>query len=354
MIKTIEIKNFRCFKDLYLRDLKRFNIMVGESGSGKTALLEAIFLAGSANPEQWMRLRQWRGSSSQVRLSGTRASYESLFRDIFYNFEKRRPARIEFSDHYGKVRSLKISYPSQDKYSSRALSESPDGLVDENSTTYEPIVFAWKSKGKEQKARIDLKDGKLQFKGFNSVYPAWFSSPLINEAQNLAQLYSELSLRNKTTSLLAAINNLYPELQDIGVESIAGDLALCASSPNLREKIPVGTISSGITRFLTIMIAIASNPGGALLIDEFEVGFYFATLPKALDAILTFCEELDVQIIGSTHSFEFLQMLVPLMKKREGGQDDFCFLRSQRQGAACTIKPLQNFASAVESEFEVR
>jgi len=353
MIKTLEIKNFRCFKDLYLRDLKRFNIIVGESGSGKTALLEAIFLSSSANPEIWMRIRQWRGSSSAFRLSGTRASYESLFRDIFYNFEKRRPVRIEFSDYSGKVRSLKISYPGLDKYYAGGASELPE-LSDESSYTFEPIVFAWRSKGKEQKARVDVKDGKIQFRGFNSIYPAWFSSPLINEAQNVAQLFSELSIRNKSTSLLAAIKNLYPDLQNIGVESIAGDLSLCASSPTLRERIPIGTISSGITRFLTLMLSIASNPGGVLLIDEFEVGFYYATLPRALDSILSFCDEHNVQIIASTHSFEFLQTLVPLMQKRKGGQDDFCFLRSQRQGASCTMKLLENVPAAIESAFEVR
>ena len=86
MIKSLEIKNFRCFKDLYLRELKRFNIVVGEGGSGKTSLLEAIFLVAGASPEVWMRLRQWRGFSPTFRLSGTRDSYESLFRDIFHYY----------------------------------------------------------------------------------------------------------------------------------------------------------------------------------------------------------------------------------------------------------------------------
>jgi predicted ATPase len=354
MIKTLEIKNFRCFKDLYLREFKRFNLIVGDSGSGKTALLEAIFLAGAANPEIWMRLRQWRGASAAFRLTGTRASYESLFRDIFHNFEKRRPVRIEFSDYKTQLRSLKISYPSQDKYSTRMISEFPNGVSDENTTTFEPIVFAWKSKGKEQKARVDLKEGKMLFKGFNSIYPVWFSSPLINEAQLIAQLFSELSLKNKVGPLLAAIKELYPELQDIGIESIAGDLALCASTPSLREKIPIGTISSGITRFLSLMLAIASNPGGVLLIDEFEVGFYYATLPKLLDAILNFCEQNDVQIIASTHSYEFMQALVPLIKKREKTDNEFCFLRAVRAGSASTIKILEDAPSAIESVFEVR
>jgi len=353
MIKTLEIKNFRCFKELYLRELKRFNIVVGEGGSGKTALLEAIFLSGAASPEVWMRLRQWRGSGSTFQLSGTRASYESLFRDIFYNFEKRRPAKVEFTDYEGKVRSLKISYPSQEKYSLKSIGDRP-GTADENIFTIEPIVFAWKSKGKEQKARVDVKDGKVNFRGFNNVYPVWFSSPLINEGQLVARGFSELSLMKKSEPLQRAIRELYPDIVDISVESIAGDLAVCASVTTLKEKIPIGVVSSGMTRFVAIMVAIASSPGGVVLLDEFEVGFYYETLPKVLRAILAFCEEQDVQIFASTHSYEFMQTLVSLIKEREEAEEDFNFLRAERQGPICTMKVLEDFAAAIESKFEVR
>ncbi|MGA9569230.1 MAG: AAA family ATPase [Candidatus Acidiferrales bacterium] len=354
MIKSLELTNFRCFKELYIREFKRFNIVVGESGSGKTALLESVFLTAAASPEVWMRLRQWRGSGNTLRLTGTRASYESMFRDIFYNFEKRKPAKVEFSDYEGKVRSLKVSYPSEDKRSSRQpMSQVATGL-DENSFTVEPIVFAWKASGKEQKTRVDIKDGKLNFRGFSNVYPVWFSSPLVNEAQIVAQAFSEVSLRKKSDSLIRAVKALYPEILDIGVESIAGDLALCASLSSLPEKIPVGTMSSGITRFLTLMVAIASNPNGVLLIDEFEVGFYYATLQKLLNTIVSFCEENNVQIIATTHSYEFMQTLLPLMKPRDGTDNEFRFFRAERQESSCSMKVLEDFPSAIESAFEVR
>lgn len=57
MISSLDISNFRGFKQLHLDGLRRFNIIVGESGSGKTALLESIFLVGAANPTVWLKLR---------------------------------------------------------------------------------------------------------------------------------------------------------------------------------------------------------------------------------------------------------------------------------------------------------
>jgi predicted ATPase len=355
MIRTLSLKNFRCFENLYLRELKRFNVIVGQGGSGKTALLEAIFLLSAASPEVWMRLRQWRGSSPQFRLTGTRSSYESLFRDIFYNFDKHKPVKMELVDSNDRRRSLSISYPRLEiMVRSAKVRTEPTPVSEENAYLVEPIEFEWRSKSRIQKARVEIKDGILQFRGGNNVYPVWFSSPVINEASLIAQSFSDLSIRKKADTLVNAVKKLYPDVLDLSVESIAGDLALCMSSASTSEKLPVGVMSSGMTRFLSIMIAIANNPNGVLLIDEMEVGFYYKTLPMVLSSIFSFCEEHNVQIFASTHSYEFMQALVPFMKEREGTDDAFLLLRAEKKGPDSSIKPLENPAAAIASNFEVR
>src|ERR1700677_3534620 len=350
MIKSLEVKNFRCYKNLYLRDLKHFNIVVGEGGSGKTSLLEAIFLVAGASPEVWMRLRQWRGFSPIFRLSGTRDSYESLFRDIFHNFEKHKPASIRMVEYNDRARTLRIFYPKQDGYSPGGKNSND---AQENPFFLEPITFGWTTKGKEQRSRVDVKDGLLRFSGFNNVYPVWFTSPAINEGLTVATLFSELSLKKKATNLVNAIRTLYPNVQDVSVESIAGELALCVSIDDVPEKLPIGTISSGLTHFLSIMVAIFTNPFGVLLIDEFEVGFYYANLEKVLEVIFSFCQEHNVQVIASTHSYEFLRTLLPIMKQRQGTEYEFALLRTQRTGSESAIKELGDPSAAVESNFEV-
>jgi hypothetical protein len=345
MIKSLEIRNFRCFKDLYLRDLKRFNIVVGEGGSGKTSLLEAIFLVAGASPEVWMRLRQWRGFSPIFRFSGTRGSYESLFRDIFHNFDKHKPANITLTDSDGRIRSLRIAYPDQDKRANRDS---------ENAYLIEPIAFEWTSKGKVQRAKVEIKDSILKFVGFNNVYPVWFTSPAINEGLSVAQLFSELSLKKKEYPLITAVRSLYPYVQDLSVESIAGELALCVSVESIPEKLPIGTISSGLTHFLSILVAIATNASGVILIDEIEVGLYYAHLEKSLSIIFSFCQEYEVQLIASTHSYEFLKTLLPIMQEREDKESEFSLLRAQRVGSESSVTALGNPSAAIESNFEVR
>src|SRR2546427_4923703 len=83
MLKSFNIQNFRCFRNVSLDGLKRFNTIVGDNGSGKTSLLEAMFLVASASPGVWLKLRFWRGAGQTIRLTGTKTSYESLFRDLF-------------------------------------------------------------------------------------------------------------------------------------------------------------------------------------------------------------------------------------------------------------------------------
>jgi len=352
MINFIEVENFRCFRELRLTGLKQFNVVVGDSGSGKTALLEAIFLLSGASPEVWMRLRQWRGSGSLIRLTGTRASYESLFRDIFFDFDKSRGANFRLVGDRGVARSLKIHYPNQERL---ALHVKADASAPaENAFLIDPIVFHWKTKGKEMKAKVETKEGVIKYSGFNTVYPAWYSSPVVNDAAMIAPMFSELSLKKKAASLIRAVSALFPYVEDVTLESIAGEPTLCVSMESVSEKVPIGNISSGLNKFLSIMTAIAANEGGVLLIDEFEVGFYYSTLPKLLESIIAFCEEHRTQIFATTHSYEFLQALLPIMKAREDTEHAFALLRSQKQKKEATLRVLQNPAAAIASNFEVR
>src|ERR1700679_3769758 len=61
MVTSVEIKNFRGFKDFAIEGLAPINVIVGDNASGKTAFLEAIYLAVSGNAQQPFVIKQWRG-----------------------------------------------------------------------------------------------------------------------------------------------------------------------------------------------------------------------------------------------------------------------------------------------------
>ena len=89
MIESVAIRNFRCFKDLTLHDLKRITLIVGENNSGKTSLLEALFLLlGARNPDISLRLNAWRGIQQYA------SNWEETWGWLFYG--KQMAAAIDF------------------------------------------------------------------------------------------------------------------------------------------------------------------------------------------------------------------------------------------------------------------
>ena len=201
MIEQIHIKNFRCFKELELGSLKRFNVLVGESGSGKTAFLESILMAAAANPEAYLRLRTWRGLG-EIRLTGMRRSYESMFREIFFGFDKREGASIRLRDSRSGQRSASINYRSDVQYSLPLKGGKTSAMA------IDPLLFRWKVGDKVHDGSISIEDGKLNFVGFSDVYPIWLVSPAAPD--NLAENFSELSKRQEHKQILEAIRGVFP------------------------------------------------------------------------------------------------------------------------------------------------
>ncbi len=53
----------------------------------------------------------------------------------------------------------------------------------------------------------------------------------------------------------------------------------------------LGMLSSGMNKYLSLLISIAATPGGVLLIDEIEAGLYYNTMPMMLKSICDFADQ---------------------------------------------------------------
>jgi predicted ATP-dependent endonuclease of OLD family len=63
ILNSLEIRNFRAFRDLKIEHLGRVNLLVGKNNVGKTSLLEAIHLYASRASTPtfiWEIMRTWR------------------------------------------------------------------------------------------------------------------------------------------------------------------------------------------------------------------------------------------------------------------------------------------------------
>ena len=360
MITSCEIHNFRCFKHLNLKGLQRFTFVVGASGTGKTAFLEGIFLTGGSSAEIAFRIRRFRGlGEGAIELSGTRYSFESIFGDMFHNFDKDAGFSIRFNDTRRGWRSVEAGFDRDKNTIELPLGK---GAKLENMFLSTPLNFKWENPQRVMNSRVEVKNGELRMEATHDVFPLIFVSPRTSSAKYDAQRFSELSTQNKSEAAVKAMQKIFPEIRAITLENTAGELVLHAQVDGVKDKLPVVALSSGLNKYLSIILSILTNPQGTLLVDEIENGFYYANLAVILDGIFDLCDEQEVQLIASTHSYEFLQALVKAMELRGNEGKGFSCVRFERDGATLSLAKQPSVVviegsrmkSVIENNFEIR
>lgn len=350
MIESLAIKNFRCYKKIELSGLKRINVIVGRNSSGKTVLLESLFLAAGGSPEIALRLRLWRGLGREAQISIDRQSYESLWKDLFFSLDQNKAISIDIKGSPANTRSLTIAYKDQ---STLTL---PLGKREIETFVIVPIVFEWRdSRGQVSSVEVKITKEGLNIGGIGETVPiAFFSSTIaaLNPSENAAR-FSDLSKQNKEQPLIESLKREFPYIEGLSVEINAGVPTIYASIKAFPEKIPLGLISSGVNKLLSLLVAIASYPQGVILIDEIENGFYHERLASIWTVLLRLCKRNDTQIFATTHSVECLRAALPSIR---GNESEFCLIRTEKENGECAAKVFSSreFESAIEQEIEVR
>jgi len=126
-----------------------------------------------------------------------------------------------------------------------------------------------------------------------------------------------------------------------------------ASVRGVVERIPLGLISTGLTKLVAYLVAIANNNGGIVMIDEIENGFYYDSMPAIWRILYRFSREHNVQLFASSHSAECLNAAATII---EGHEDDFCVLRAERKDGECSVRYFNGitFKHAIAEHAEVR
>ena len=353
MIESLTIKDFRCFENVSLHDLKRVNIIVGRNASGKTALLEAIYLTLGA-PALTLRVRGWRGLSGSVQITEQFETMNAVWRDYFYRFEQHRIASIAFKGSQDMTRSLLIRC---DPEGGVRLSQKKEkhGSEEDNIVPIGPISFEWwKASRRIGVAKPELEGETVRIKGGPSPLPGAFFSGTTNINQHeSATWFSDLSRRREEGDVVKALQDLFPFIRGLSVETQGATPMLHADIPSLPEKIPVGLISSGVNKLVALLLAISTQRNGVIIVDEIENGFHSKTMPQIWSALYEACKKSRVQLFASTHSQECLEALTGVIK---GKESDFSLLRTVREESGGIVRQFsgEKFLGALEEDIELR
>jgi hypothetical protein len=353
MIETAEIHNFLGFGNVQLSNLARVNILVGDNGAGKTALLEALFLALAPNTQIVQRFKLWRGVDAPSAVGSPQELYDGLFLDLFHGFNKDCAPRISLIGSNQDTRSLQFRYgtprPTLSPFKETSQQEAFPGA-------YVPITFEWT--GFDQQP-IQMTP-ELQQTGI--AYPPPFQlnhdpaflaarSPLPT-SQN-ARWFSELSKRGQEGKLIATIQAQFKSVQSVSVEVDMGNPAIFLKFPSLNQKIPIYLASDGLNKLVTLLLHIVHCEGTAVFVDEIENGFHFSRHERLWEQLFSFSDEYETQLFLSTHSWECLKAVAPLIERLP---NDFTLVQVyQKNGVGnAVVVPGKNAAAAIENEIEVR
>jgi hypothetical protein len=357
MISSFEAKNFRAFREASLTGLKTINILVGRSASGKTALLEGMRLALAGTPQVAWQMNAMRGVPVVYALNPSKIQFETMWDTLFYDFRVSIPIELGAIDSFGKKATVKIYFDQEHPVT--PIIPDQFGYPAGAPNTIIPIVFERLSFSGEtstlvgsihtqQQGQLYLQQGP-ELGVSADFYPAAWQT----NAQQIATWYSQLSVGQHVADIMKVVKSHFTEILDIATEAPFGPASLYATIEHKSKKLPLALLSSGINKFVAILLAIRTYKDGVIIIDEIENGIWYKMFPTFWQAIHGFASENNTQVFASTHSLECLKALAPVIDEHPGDFTLIQLAQERGQGVA-RLASGKDAAAAIESDIELR
>lgn len=321
MYHSFSIKNFRCFDDLTLEGLGRINLIGGKNNIGKTALLEALWIHhGSANPDLAVRVDAFRGLEQVVPDNFLGNVFRGFDRDLTIELcaqgawgDDHRLLRMWFEDSS----TFEIPVPGLENNQPDPLQNSSIGV---KSSKVIVMDYFYESEGRlTTKGRLvesqvnplvrtaglemSVERGSILQNRPSAIFLSARRAGVSNED---VTRYSQLEINGRQDGVLQILQVVEPGLKRLVVVSTGQTPAIYADV-GLGQLIPMQLLGDGMSRTLSLALAIASSPGGMALVDEIENGLHYTVMEKVWQAIAAVARSYDVQIFATTHSHHCIQ-----------------------------------------------
>lgn len=307
MLRSISIKNFRCFDELRIEPLSRINLITGMNSTGKTSLLEALMvLLLHPDPGACHSLpREFR-----TEVSGANPQ------DVFWSWlflEKNTCKPIEMTCDFADGRNHFVRV--FDETQTKATMETP-------------------------KTALFSGPGNLKYFVGPLITQATFpkAANLSNQPRDPhkeALLFNQIILKKQKSRLIQLLQPVEPRLTDLESLNMAVQLSntttpLIFADVGLKEFIPATHLGQAFSKLLGIYTQLLASSAKVILIDEFENGLHHSVLSEVWRGLFSVCRELDLQLFATTHSRE--NIVAANTASQESGGDDFNLIRLDRVG----------------------
>jgi hypothetical protein len=303
MFNDFMVKNFRCFRELHLKQLGRLNLFAGMNNTGKTALLEAIRL--HCDPSDSLlptKISEWRG------ISDLASAFPELWAWLF--FDRNMATRAELSSQDEKKVTQWVELTLTDIATARnglaGLPKPPDTFPGQGWHANSPcLVLKYEGpSGEERTVWVIGAHGEAWYtpKAAWGVRCDLIGSGIPSTDRDVRH-FSGLETENRLGELLPSLQILEPRLDRLSL-AVLGEKPVIHGNVGLSRLVPVALMGEGVRRLLSILLAIFRTPGGVVLIDEIENGLHYSVMQKVWQAIAHAARQADVQVFATTHSYE--------------------------------------------------
>jgi ABC-type lipoprotein export system ATPase subunit len=311
MISSIDIRNFRLFKNLSIKSVSPINLIVGDNGAGKTSLLEAVFLTLSGSTQTGANLKGARAGNTVFQ--GTAGAFvDSVYLELFHNMDYSNSPSISLHGTGPEARSLVIEKGG----GSTRLAK---GKKISEATADDPIRFRYTSATKKKVvSTLNVENNGIVFKGTGEALPNfyYFSAFSTYTSAETAERFSHLSVDQRRL-FVERFSKIFGWISNIVVKASGGSSALWADVKVGKKAIemPLSAVSGGANRIAAILMGMINRRKNVVLIDEVENGVFYEKYELVARLLLEFSREMECQLFLSTHSQEWVRAFTNAAKQ---------------------------------------
>ena len=368
MITKVSLENFKGFKHLEVPDTSTITLIGGQNNIGKTSLLEGIFLFYDiGDPAMFMRHLSWRGINVVSSIDP-----DIVVAPIFYNFDFKHNLKIAVTDAiYKVVMEVSFNVDAVDRSINIDLADAR-GTIPQIKSDLAPqssydFKIDYKIDGQDTQStrllmnkspsnlNVHFSPGVIKGLPDKMRNGAIYLGLPVNTNADDAVRFAQLDIENRIPRVINFLQVLEPQLK--GLSSVTGpqQISMMYADIGMSRKIPMAFLGGGMSRLLSIILAIATVKNGIVLIDEVDAGIHYSHMPKVWEGISRAAREFNCQIFATTHSYECLQAAYNGIAQADMAHE-FRFIRLERDKQDIIAKTYTHdlLGAALSHGWEVR
>jgi len=311
MYTSFSVRNFRCFRELEMKDLARVNLITGKNNVGKSTLLDALFIHSGYSRMDFTQSVDYHRGLIEARVSPADTAAPPWV-TLFHRFDTAEPIVAAGRAASGRSWSVTLRHlrtaedlgrameaPGMRPTASNGVGRALALLQALELTAEEPDTEASRYyTGMDQEGMRSSPAGPSAWPV--AILPALYRGSV----ETLNSQFGRVVTERRTDALTRALAVLEPRLRGLHLGQFLGVTQILGDVEGWAQLVPLAVMGDGMGRLIRMLLGLQQVGGGVLLVDEVENGFHHSSMRDVWRRIADAARDHDTQIFATTHSWE--------------------------------------------------